>query len=417
MTLAGNFLSIAGAAAAKSLSVPHISLVKKADAELKLIGQEAEAVKNARETLKTTPDDPAANLAVGRYEALRQGNWEPALPHLVKSGDSELMSVARKELDAPKDGAAQQKVADEWWALAEKEKDSTWIRTAIQSRAAHWYRQAATQVTGLSLTLIHERLKTIDEAPSPIRLGGSAMAELKSLRGHKGAVTSLNLSPDGKVLFSGSLDATIRRWEMKTAKNLTTFPAGQPIHALAFSPSGRYLALGFKETMKVIEVDNPLAKGSPFPYPGGQAWPSAYWVDDEKICTVYTGGFGYAIVNGGTSAPGRIPCVRARCSCRRTGGNSSRSARRRTCPLRRHGLRRVASELASTTRPSPPSRRRSRWAPSPRPTRRSTSSTRRAAPSASSSRERRPLRAAWNSLPPATVSCPAAMTASSTSGT
>ena len=304
LPLAGSFLSIAGAAAVKSQSLPHVSLFKRADAELKLINQEADAVKKARETLKTMPNDAAANLAVGRYEALRRGDWEPAIPLLAKGGDAELASAAHKELDAPKDGAAQQKVADEWWTLAEKEKDSTWIRAALQNRAAYWYRQAAAQVTGLSLTLVNERLKTIEEAPSPIHPGGGgASAELKSLRGHKGAVTSLHLTLDGKRLFSGSLDATVKSWDLKLAKNLTNYPTLQPIYALAFSPNGRYLALGFRDTMKVVDVD-PLAVKGRFSLPSGQAWPSAYWIDDEKIGMVYAGGFGYAYVNNGTSGSG-----------------------------------------------------------------------------------------------------------------
>ena len=286
LTLAGNFVALAATASAKSLSVPQISLVKRTDAELKLIAQEADAVKKARETLKATPNDPAANLAVGRYDALRRGEWESAIALLAKGGDGELQSAAREELEAPKDGAGQQKVADEWWALAEKEKDSAWIRAALQGRAAYWYRQAVTQVTGLAGALITERLKTIDEAPSPFRSSGTgATTELKSLRGHKAAVTSLHLTLDGKVLFSASLDSTVKRWDLKLAKNLTTFPAEQPVYGLAFSPSGQFMALEFKDTVKASDAVPPPSTKR-LPSGDGNALPGAFWVDEERLAWV-----------------------------------------------------------------------------------------------------------------------------------
>ena len=185
LPLAASFLGIAKRASAMSLNLPPISLANRAETELKRITQEADDAKKAREALKTTPDDPAANLAVGRYDGLRRGDWDPAIPLLAKGSDADLAQVARKELESPKEGAAQQKLGDDWLALAEKEKDSTWLRSSIQNRAAHWYRQAATHLTGLTLKLVNERLKTIDEAPSPFRLsGGASAAELKSLRGH-----------------------------------------------------------------------------------------------------------------------------------------------------------------------------------------------------------------------------------------
>ena len=285
LTLAGSFVAVASNASAKSPNVPLILLVKKADAELKLVAQEADAVKKARETLKSMPNDPAANLAVGRYEALRRGEWESALPLLAKGGDGELPAVARKDLEAPKDGAGQQKIAEEWWTLAEKEKESTWIRAALQGRAGHWYRQAQTQVTGLSGALITERLKTIDEAPSPFHSGGGASTELKSMRGHKSAVTYLSLTFDGKVLFSASLDSTVRRWDLKLAKNLSTFPAGRPLYGLAFSPSGQNIALEFKDSVKAIDAANP-ASTKRLPSGNGNALPGAYWVDEERLAWV-----------------------------------------------------------------------------------------------------------------------------------
>jgi WD40 repeat protein len=281
LPLAAKFLRLAATAAAKAQSAPHTGLYRKADAELKLIHAEADAVQNARETLKTMPDDAVANLAVGSYEALRRGNWESALPLLAKGGDGELAKAARKELSASADAAGAQKIGDDWWAAAEKQKaEALGARAALRSRAAHWYRRALPQSTGLTLAVIAERLKTIDEAPTPFRLGGPANAALRTLTGHHGAVTSLFVTPDGKRLFTGSLDGTMKSWDLKLGKMSSNYAAGQPILSLGFSPSGRYVAIGFKAAMKVVEVDRPMSAKQ---LPGAEAFPGTYWADDNRV--------------------------------------------------------------------------------------------------------------------------------------
>jgi WD40 repeat protein len=299
LPLANGFAAAATRASANSLSVPHINLVKKADAELKIINQEADAARKARELLKTAPDDPAANLAVGRYDALRRHEWDSALAVLAKGGDGELPALARKEIAAPTDGPGQQKIADEWWALAEKEKDSAWLRTALQDRAAHWYRRAASQVTGLTLVLVHERLKAIEEAPSPFHLGsGGASAAVRTFAGHKGAVTSLHLMSDGKRLISGSLDATVRSWDLKTGKG-TANQMPQPVHSLTYSPNEQYLVVGFKDTMKVIDSNNP---NSTLRLPTGAAWPGTYFADERAVVSFSPTSISSSTINGGASS-------------------------------------------------------------------------------------------------------------------
>ena len=46
--------------------------------------------------------------------------------------------------------------------------------------------------------------------------------ETLTLRGHTSAVTSLALSGDGKRLFSGSYDETIKVWDLEAGKEILT---------------------------------------------------------------------------------------------------------------------------------------------------------------------------------------------------
>ncbi|HEX7376387.1 MAG TPA: hypothetical protein VF278_04710, partial [Pirellulales bacterium] len=103
---------------------------------------ELESVAKARETLKTSPDDPAANLAVGRFQLCALGDVDSALPKLAKSGDTVWKKLAGDELalanrrptgprtfvngrlvtrSAPAEAQRELAAADAWWSRGEEE--------------------------------------------------------------------------------------------------------------------------------------------------------------------------------------------------------------------------------------------------------------------------------------------------------
>ena len=64
-----------------------------------------------------------------------------------------------------------------------------------------------------------------------------------TLAGHKDVVKSLAFAPDGKRLFSGSIDGEIKVWDTHTYKELTSIAAhGKFLTAVVVSPSGEVLA-------------------------------------------------------------------------------------------------------------------------------------------------------------------------------
>src|SRR5205823_1548047 len=72
--------------------------------------------------------------------------------------------------------------------------------------------------------------------------------ELRRFEGHsRGTVLALAFSPDGRRALSGSIDKTMRLWEVETGKELRRFPelgdAGWFI-SVAFSRDGRRALTG-----------------------------------------------------------------------------------------------------------------------------------------------------------------------------
>jgi WD40 repeat protein len=67
-----------------------------------------------------------------------------------------------------------------------------------------------------------------------------------TLRGQDGPVTTLAISPDGRILASGGwFISEIKLWDVATGKNTATLNAGTyGVTSLAFSPDGRRLASG-----------------------------------------------------------------------------------------------------------------------------------------------------------------------------
>lgn len=82
----------------------------------------------------------------------------------------------------------------------------------------------------------------------------------RTLSGHQGKVNSLDFSPNGKTLVSGSDDQTIRLWDAATGKRVKTIQAHDgPVTSVDFGP--RYLASGSDdETVKLWQLDGTPVK-------------------------------------------------------------------------------------------------------------------------------------------------------------
>jgi hypothetical protein len=109
----------------------------------------------ALQALKTAPNDPSANLAVGRYMALLRGDWEQGLPLLAKGNDPTLASLARAALAEPSDADARASLAGGWWDLAQSSPGRA--KAMLLARAADDYRLAIPGLSGLGRVLAEKR--------------------------------------------------------------------------------------------------------------------------------------------------------------------------------------------------------------------------------------------------------------------
>jgi len=81
--------------------------------------------------------------------------------------------------------------------------------------------------------------------------------EVGQVGGHGGPVTSLALTPDGKVLYSQSGDGTLRRWNAATGKELARIALPASVNRVAISPDGKTAAFAGRD--KAIRLHDLVA--------------------------------------------------------------------------------------------------------------------------------------------------------------
>jgi WD40 repeat protein len=78
--------------------------------------------------------------------------------------------------------------------------------------------------------------------------------ELTQSGGHRGPVSAVVISADGKTIVSVGADHTIRRWDATSGNELNQFAVPAGTTCLSFSPDGRSVALGNATAIVIREV-------------------------------------------------------------------------------------------------------------------------------------------------------------------
>jgi serine/threonine protein kinase len=166
-------LTVAETAARKGQALPLLPRINERGKSLKEVQKESDASKTAEATLKDKPDDPDANLVLGRFRCLYRDDWKTGLPLLAKGSDARLKDAAARDLKATQGTATEQAAAgDAWYELAGTATVAP--KAAMQVRAHYWYSTAAAELTGIARSRIDKRLAElqpiVDGRPQKTRI-------------------------------------------------------------------------------------------------------------------------------------------------------------------------------------------------------------------------------------------------------
>lgn len=187
--LAGQFLELATGIAAKSRDAELREGTRSRRERLRAAAQAWEQVRPAFQTLEKEPNDPAANLAAGKFLCFVRQDWKTGLSHLAKGSDTGLKDLAQADLEGPNTAAKQIRLADRWWDLAQLLPEEQ--RAPVRWHAGQWYVQGEPLAEGLDKERLAKR----------IRESGRAI-DLLSLIKPKQISAAGNWQFDGKVLVS-----------------------------------------------------------------------------------------------------------------------------------------------------------------------------------------------------------------------
>ncbi len=131
--------------------------IDQATARVRVSQERRKLATQALETLKTAPDDPEANLAVGKYLCLVRHDWKAGLPRLAKCSDAELKKLALQDLKSPSDSKEQLALADAWWDYTPAAEEN--LPRGAKLRAEYWYRQTRENLKGVDLDKADRRIE------------------------------------------------------------------------------------------------------------------------------------------------------------------------------------------------------------------------------------------------------------------
>jgi len=154
-------VKLAAEAETEAKVAEDIALVKAAHTKVEEIQaclRLVQGMKLAEQELKLHPDDPDANLTVGKFLCFVKGDWDGGVRHLSRGADRALAAAAKLDLAGPSDSKAQLAVGDTWWDLSQDPKAGL---TAAGRRAAVWYRRALPGLSGLQKLATEKRVSEL----------------------------------------------------------------------------------------------------------------------------------------------------------------------------------------------------------------------------------------------------------------
>ena len=143
--------------ARKSGTSDVLKYVKRLRSQIEYAKKQFDKTRDVVRRLTEDPDDPSANLIVGKFLCYAKGDFDEGLPQLVKGSDERLKQLAATELAHPQDAQAQVQLADSWWELANEQRDHA--EEMILQHALKWYARAYPGLKGIIKTRVESRMR------------------------------------------------------------------------------------------------------------------------------------------------------------------------------------------------------------------------------------------------------------------
>lgn len=254
MEIAAGLQKVADGAARKIKDSALIAQATASVREIFLHRQEYDKIQSAMRALEKDPNDPAANLALGKYQCFLKGNWDRGLPLLAKSSDDKLKTLAARDLKNPRDATEQVAVGDGWYDLIKAPDNPTKIH--LQVRTHTWYHKALPNLTGLSKSKVEKRLPELDKAlEGRLEAGDLWLTVRDGLRANRIAETkyfggNMSTTPFKESLPGGSLLIgfyyTLGKWQNNDIMDFM-----QPIY---LTPTGEKVGLPYGKAKTPVQV-------------------------------------------------------------------------------------------------------------------------------------------------------------------
>ena len=107
-----------------------------------------------------------------------------------------------------------------------------------------------------ALLLLPEQRVVATES-GKLLLGALDQGELESIPGHEKAIVALESHPSAMMqIFTGSLDGTVKHWELGENKVVRSITHGDPVGDLSVSPDGQHLISLSASAAKVWKVED-----------------------------------------------------------------------------------------------------------------------------------------------------------------
>ena len=118
------------------------------------------------------------------------------------------------------------------------------------------------------------------------RKWSSHWAERANLAGHKGSVSAVAFSPDGKLVLTGSYDHTARLWDAATGEAVATLTGHTDgVTAVAFSPDGKRILTGSADRTAMLWDTATGKRLATLAGHGGFVWAVAFSPDGARVIT------------------------------------------------------------------------------------------------------------------------------------